>query len=112
MGFLEFYPQTCVIKRTTGETDDLGNEIFISVFEGNCGLQRGGGGNTFLQGGRYLDAPLIIIEPSDIVFAINDEVIVTDENGRRMRFTIEQYEPVKDDDLSGTTIWLKTGDTL
>lgn len=108
-----FYPHTCVIRRSTGQTDMLGNEGFDDVYKGICGLQRGGSGNTSLQGGRqYLDSPFIIIPESTIIVLTNDEVLVVDENGREMRFTATQSESFHDEDLKGTNIWLKVGDTI
>jgi len=85
--------------------------MFTTVYEGECGLQRGGNGNTFLQGGQFLDAPLIIIPDPAVIVLTNDEVLVTDENGRQMRFTAEQAESIHDAELAGCTVWLKTGDT-
>lgn len=106
-----FYPHTCVIRRSTGTVDENANEVFEPIYEGICGLQRGGNGNTFLQGGQFYDAPLIIIPDSSITVLTNDEVLVTDENGRDMRFTAEQSESVHDAEIGGCTVWLKTGTT-
>ena len=106
-----FYPHTCVIRRSTGTVDADAKEVFDTIYEGECGLQRGGNGNTFLQGGQFLDAPLIIVPDASITVLTNDEVLVTDENGREMRFTAEQSESVQDAEIGGCTVWLKTGDT-
>lgn len=108
----KFYPHTCTIQRASADLDENGNEIFIPIYEGECGLQRGGNGNTFLQGGQFFDSPLIIIPDASVIVLTNDYVVVTDENGRIMRFTAEQAESVHDAEIGGCTIWLKTGDTI
>lgn len=112
MEAVNFYPETCVIRRSTGQVDpDTRKEVFEPVYSGSCGLQRGGNGNTFLQGGQFLDAPLIILPDASLTVLTNDDVEVTDLNGRVMRFTAEQAEPIHDADIGGVTVWLKTGDT-
>lgn len=105
-----FYPNTCVIERTTGETDAAGNELFTTIYSGKCGLQYGGNGNVYYQGMSYQTSPLIII-PEIIEIFTNDSVQVTDSMGIKTSFTVEIPEGVYNDFVGGTTIWLKNGKT-
>lgn len=103
-----FYPNTCVIRRTTGQTDEDGNEIFDIIYSGKCGLQYGGNGNVYYQGMSYQTSPLIIIPPV-IKVLTNDSVEVVDSMGITTLFTVEIPEGVVNDVVGGTTIWLKNG---
>ena len=44
---------------------------------------------------------------ADVNLAVNDKVTVTVANGRVLTGTIEDFESVADQDLLGTTVWLK-----
>lgn len=103
-----FYPNTCVIKRSTGATDEEGNELFDTIYSGKCGLQYGGNGNVYYQGMSYQTSPLIII-PDIRDFLTNDRVEVVDSMGIKTFFTVEIPEGVYNDFVGGTTIWLKNG---
>jgi sortase (surface protein transpeptidase) len=46
------------------------------------------------------------------MFDVNDEVVVTTWNGRKMTYTIKDWEAIQDNDfeeLNDTCIWLKDG---
>jgi RecA-family ATPase len=109
---VNFYPHTCKIERSTGTTDENGKEVFLPLYEGECGLQTTyASGQTSLQGGVYFGAPLLVIPDTKTQFFTNDSVMVTDENGRMNRFTVLQAEEIHDAELGGTNIWLKKGDS-
>lgn len=68
------------------------------------------GGNTSIREGHYLSSPLIIIPDSLVDVRTNDEVVVTVENSRIIRFLALEAEAVADPDVGGVTVWLNKGD--
>ena len=105
-----FYPDTCEIKRSTGNTDDDGNEIFDIIYSGSCGVQYGASGNASLQGMSYQTSPTLIIPDDNVSFQTNDTVVVIDAFASILIFTVEHFESIHyPEELIGTTIWLKHG---
>lgn len=104
-----FYPHTCEIKRSTGATNSDGDELFEMIYNGRCGLQYHSNGDTSYQGYSYQTFPNLILPEHNILFEINDLVEVYTQNGRKQEFTVENFESTHDEELSGTTIWLKYG---
>ena len=51
--------------------------------------------------------PSCLSPKTDILFKINDYVAIEVENGRLLKATVEQFETVNIDGISGTTLWLK-----
>lgn len=107
------YPDTCSISRSDGKTDALGKENHTIVYDGVCEIQYGGSGDTSYRGGNLQASPIIIIPVNNVLFKSNDKVLVISGiNGRTQSFTIEQWEPIADDnipELNDTEIWLKGG---
>jgi len=101
------YPDTCTISRSSGTTDNLGNEIFAPIHSGFCEIQYGGSGNTSMHVSNYQSSPTLFIPVSNIDFEINDKVVVTSLNGRVSEYTIGQFESLGD--FNDTCIWLKGG---
>jgi len=101
------YPDMCVISRSSGTTDDLGNEIFTVLYNDCCEIQYGGSGNTSMHVSNYQSSPTLFIPVSNIAFEINDSVVVTGLNGRVTKYTIGQFESLSD--FNDTCIWLKSG---
>lgn len=102
-----FYPHTCAIYRSEGQTDSIGNEIFTGLYYGDCAYEFNANGSTRLQGLTFQADSFLLIPSVDVLFKINDLVIVETENGRTVRATVEQFETVDDEWISGTTLWLK-----
>lgn len=111
MEAVNFYPHKCTITRSTGTTDELGNEIFETLYDGSACLQRGGA-MTVLGGGMvYYDQPLVVIPKSLVDARVNDNAIVVDELSRIYRYVVEQAEPIQDDEIGGCNVWMKKGDS-
>lgn len=102
-----FYPHVCAIYRSEGAVDAEGNEIFTGLYYGDCAYEVNSNGSTRLQGLVFQADSFLLIPEIDVLFQINDMVIIETENGRSIRATIEQFETVTDEGLSGTTCWLK-----
>jgi len=106
------YPDNCVISRASGDTDDNGDEILTSLYTGECEIQYGGSGGNSLRTSNYQSKTTLFIPKNDILFKINDKVVVTSMNARITEFTIEQFESIEDikyPTLNDTCIWLKGG---
>lgn len=105
------YPDLCVISRFTGDTDDNGDEILTELYNGNCEIQYGVSGGNSLHTDNYQSKTTLFIPVNDILFAVNDKVVVTSLNGRITEATIEQFESISDVELemNDTCIWLKGG---
>ncbi len=113
MDVVNFYPHQCLVRRSTGQVDDNGDEVFSVVYEGEGGLQySSGSGHTSLQGGVYYNSPLLVIPDATIIAQTDDRVDVVDENGREYRFTVNQAEAIHDTEIGGCNLWLKKGDSL
>ena len=105
---LDFYPHTCVIKRSTGVPNPTtGAEVFTSVHSGECCLQVSNSGDTKLTGLQYKSSPVLMLPITNGVFQINDRVEVTLANTRVIKGTVENFEVFLDEDLEGTALWLK-----
>ena len=101
------YPDTCIISRTTGETNDNGDETFSQIFAGVCEIQYGGSTNRQGGGGVAQSSPMLFIPVSSLQLELNDKVEVSSINNRKSRYTIGQFEcSLEFDD---TCIWLKGG---
>ncbi len=106
----DFYPDYCTIsKGIGGTTDENGDEVFNVIYSGECNVQFSSGGNTSLKGETYQSTPTLIVPAILSLFSINDNVVVTTRNGRKIESTIEQFETIDDSEVGGTTIWLKQG---
>lgn len=105
-----FYPDTCVISRFDGSINaSTGDEIPTSVYSGICGFNLNHTGDTALNGLEYISAPKIIIPTYDVLFKVNDTVIVTCWSGRIIKGTLKNYDPCNYPGMTGATIWLKQG---
>lgn len=107
-----YYPDYCLVSRGDGTTDDKGNETFTPLYEGVCNIQYSQGGNTSLQGNTYQSTPTLVLPDNDSIFLINDMVLVRTRKGREINYSIEQFEDIEDEDVGGTTIWLKQGNDI
>jgi len=102
------YPDICSIYRPTGDVSEQGEEVFETILSNTyCEIQYGGGGNTNLYAGSYKSSPALFMPICNIVFEINDKVVVTSLNGRVSNYTIGQFESLID--FNDTCIWLKDG---
>ena len=108
------YNHTCIVQRSTGRVNpETLEEEFDILYEGKCGLQYASNGNTSMQGYTYQTFPTVMLPVTTIRFATNDEVVVSTDNGRTQRFTVEQPEVCDLKGLEvihGTTLWLKLGE--
>ena len=104
-----FYPHICAGYRSNGETDDQGDEVFSGVYYGDCAYELNSNGSTKLQGLTFQADSFLLLPCTDILFKINDIVMVETENGRVIKATIQQFETVTDSGNEGTTVWLKQG---
>ena len=50
---VDFFRDTCIIKRATGTVDENGLEVFSTIYSGACVLQIGATGETSLDGISY-----------------------------------------------------------
>lgn len=109
---IEYY-DTCVIKRTTGETDENGDEVFNPVYSGGCLLEMdvNARANRY-DGFQFEHEPTLFIPVNNLIFKIGDKVIVETLNGRLLDYTIKNWEAIKDgefEELNDICIWLKDG---
>lgn len=102
-----FYPHFCVIYRGTSQTDSNGDEVLNGVFYGICGFDFGGDGSTLLKGTFWQSSPTVIIPDTNFLFQNGDKVIITLDEDRVIKASVKQFEIQKENNLSGTTIWLK-----
>ena len=102
-----FYPHFCVIYRSSNSTDANGDEVFGGLFYGICGFDFGGDGNTQLKGSFWQSSPTVIIPDTNVLFQNGDKVIITLDENRVIKASVKQFEIQKENNLSGTTIWLK-----
>ena len=105
------YPDTCVISRFSGDTDDQGEAIMEVLYTDYCEIQFGGSGGNTLHTDNYQSRTTLFIPVNNILFQVNDKVVVTSLNDRVTEFTIEQFESITDaePELNDTCIWLKGG---
>lgn len=103
-----FYPDTCVIKRSTGTVNpSTGEEVLTEIYSGKCGFNLNSTGDTTLQGLEYKSAPKVIIPDYETLLKVNDTIIVTCWSGRIVSGTIENYDACNYPGMQGSTIWLK-----
>lgn len=103
-----FFPHTCTVKRTTGETDESFAEIFEEIYVGECGYQPTN--NAYNASGvAILNSPNVILPLNEAIFRADDLVVITVEKGRVIEAQIESFEDVDDSDVGGTTLWLRMG---
>lgn len=109
---IEYY-DTCVIGRSQGETDDNGDEILTSVYYGECLLELDTrSASTRYDGFQFEHEPVLFIPVNNVMLKINDEVRVETFNGRKLTYTVKNWEAIKDDEfeeLNDICIWLKDG---
>lgn len=104
------YGDKCVISRSTGNVDVNGNEVFTQLYAGECLLQIKG--SVRYDGFQFEQEPLMFIPVNNVLFKTNDKVEVETYFGRKMKYTIGDWEAIKDDDfeeLNDTCIWLLDG---
>lgn len=102
-----FYPHVCAIYRSEGQVNEFGDEVFTASYYGDCSYEVGASGNTRYAGMTFQADAVLLIPKTDILFKINDYVAIEVENGRLLKATVEQFETVTIDGISGTTLWLK-----
>lgn len=106
---IEFY-DSCLIRRSAGDTDDEGNEIFTDLYSGECLLQLDG--NSRYNGYYFEHEPILFIPVNNVMLEVNDFIEVTTFNGRKLNYLVKNWEAIKDDEfeeLNDTCIWLKDG---
>lgn len=105
------YPDTCIIGRSDGTVDSNGFEIITEeLYNGECLLEITG--QSRYDGFQFENEPLLFIPVNNVMFKINDKVMVTTWNGRTINYTIKNWEAITDNDfaeLNDTCIWLKDG---
>ena len=104
------YSDSCVISRSAGEVDSNGIEVLTPVHSGKCLLEISG--QTRYDGFQFEHEPVLFIPVNNVLFEINDRVVVTTWNGREIRYTVKDWEAIDDNDfpeLNDTCIWLKDG---
>ena len=104
---VDFFRDSCIIKRATGTVDNDGLEVFSTVYSGVCTLQIGGTGETSLDGISYKSGSIVALPYTTTILAVNDVITVTTLEGRVFTGTIENYQAVKWEGIEGVTIWLK-----
>ncbi len=103
-----FYPHVCAVCRSEGQTDPVtGQEVFTGLYYGDCAYEVNINGSTRLQGLTFQADSFLLLPVTDVLFKINDMVIVETENGRTISGTVEQFETVTESGIEGTTLWLK-----
>lgn len=102
----EFYPYSCVIRRSKG-VDERSEEIFDIIYEGKCSLQPSNSGSISESGGMLGSKPNFFIPPADVELKRNDSVVVTSPAGRVSEYTINDFFVVSDPVLACTAVWLK-----
>ncbi len=104
------YPDKCKVRRSDGEVDENGYEIDTDVYTGDCLLELGG--DSKFDGFQFEHEPMVFIPINNVMFEINDKVEITKWNGRKLNYTIKNWEANTDEDfeeLRDTCIWLKDG---
>lgn len=103
-----FYPHVCAVYRSEGQTDPVtGQEVVTGLYYGDCAYEVNANGSTRLQGLTFQADSFLLLPVTDVLFKINDMVIVETENGRTISGTVEQFETVTELGIEGTTLWLK-----
>lgn len=102
-----FYPHQCVIYRSAGVDASTGDESFSGLYVGVCAYEVNASGSSSFRGMSYQATPAVMIPSADILFAVNDLVVCTTENGRVISGTVLNFEPCPERGMEGTTLWLK-----
>lgn len=102
-----FYPHVCVVYRGDGSVDASGNEVFEGIYYGDCAYDLNSNGGMRLLGISMQADATVLIPVMNKPFQLNDKIEVKVESERYISGIIEQIEAVTDDDLAGTTFWIK-----
>ena len=78
-----------MIYRSSGLVNENGEEIMDGIQYGICGYDNNEGGNTTFQGIEWKTTPTLSLPDTDILFKINDHVIVNLENGRIIEASVK-----------------------
>lgn len=104
------YPDSCVISRSAGEVDENGFEVSTILYSGECLLQITR--YSRYDGYEFEHDPVLFIPINNTVFQINDKVDLTTWGGRKVEYTVKNWEAIYDEDfpeLNDTCLWLKDG---
>ena len=104
-----FFKDSCVIKRSNGTVDSLGNEEFDDVYTSVCTLQVKDSGGAIFRDANWRFGSAVIMPYTDTELLINDLVEVTTSSGRVISSTIENFNSYDWINIKGTVIWLKQG---
>lgn len=105
------YPDTCVISRSSGKVDEEGFEIRTTLYSGECLAELIEYYSRY-DGFEFEHESKVFIPINDIIFKVNDKVIITMWNGTVYEYTIKVWESICDDEfeeLNDTCLWLKDG---
>ena len=104
-----FFKDSCVIKRSTGTVDSLGNEEFDDVYTSVCTLQVKDSGGAVLRDANWRFSSAVIMPYTTTNLQINDIVEIVTLSGRTVSSTIESFNSYNWMGIQGTVIWLKQG---
>lgn len=104
-----FFKDTCVVKRSKGTVDSLGNEEFNTVLSSACTLQVSDSGGAIFKQTNWRFGSAVIMPYTDTELLVNDLVEVTISSGRVISSTIENFNSYDWINIKGTVIWLKQG---
>lgn len=102
-----FFPHTCVVYRSAGVDVSTGEETFTGVSYGACAYDNNPSGSTAFTGKDFQSSPTVLLADTDILYAINDRLLITVENNRVLEGTVKQFETIAESGISGTTLWMK-----
>jgi len=102
-----FFPHTCVVYRSAGVDVSTGEETFVGVSYGPCSYDNNPSGSTAFTGKAFQSTPTVLIPDTNVLYAINDRLLITVENGRIIEGTVKQFETIPERGIHGTTLWLK-----
>ena len=98
------YKHSCVISRSNG-WDENGDETFTDLYSGSCLYQAKF--NAIIAGGLVQSSPVCFLPSNDILFDINDKVVITVEKGRVITAFIETVRDLSGGNVNGTRLELK-----
>ncbi|NCU31248.1 hypothetical protein EOM57_05715 [Candidatus Saccharibacteria bacterium] len=104
-----FFKDSCVIKRSKGTVNSLGNEEFDDVYTSVCTLQVKDSGGAIFRDANWRFGSAVIMPYTTTDFKINDLVEVETFSGRSVSSTIENFNSYNWMGIQGTVIWLKQG---
>jgi hypothetical protein len=105
-----FYPLTCAIYRSVGETDSDGYELFDGLWYGHCSLEAAASGGNSLKDFVIKGDYKAHIPSTEVSMRVNDRVVVFHHNNRVITSTILDFIVEKEGYVSGSTLWLKDAD--